>query len=51
MTEDEAVERLNELAEDDSDYEAPHIIADDILLQFVPHRVAEAYGRVGKWYA
>ena len=58
MTPEEALKRLNELAEETNpsedifvDLEDPHGEADDILCQLVPKEIAEAYNRIGKWYS
>lgn len=55
MTKDEAIARLNEMNEGNSDIEEVHAEADNILAQFVPEDLREAYisarHRVGFWYA
>ena len=48
-----AVKRLEELA-NSTDPERAHAEADDIILEFVPLEVAEAYGRLidqSDWWA
>lgn len=47
---DDAVRRLEELAEIGGP-EYAHVKADEILLEFVPEEVADAYESVPKWYA
>ena len=46
----EAVERLKELKEN-SPSEWTHQAADEILLEFVPDEVEEAYREIPKWHA
>lgn len=54
MTPEEAIEKLDEI--DDGDAENVHIVADEILLEYIPQDVRNAYNRVknrvgGFWYA
>lgn len=48
--EDQAVKKLEELAKSDST-ETAHEDADDIILEFCPTRVQNAYKKIRKWYA
>lgn len=50
MTPEEAVEELDRI---DMQYDAEvgHILADNILIEFVPPEVAEAWRKIKKWYS
>jgi hypothetical protein len=52
MTLEEDVKKLLELENEDDD-EAVHLAADDILLQYVPEKIAEAYRKTSHrfWYS
>lgn len=56
MTNQEAIDKLNKIAEENQDdCEVLHIKADEVLLAMVPEEVAVAYDtlreRQGFWYA
>ena len=51
MTKDTLLQALRAL-QDNDDYEMAHGEADDLLVKFINDpEIAEAYEKIGKWYA
>lgn len=51
FTKKELLSLLERLSESD-DYEVTHILADSLIIKYInDEKIAQAYHKVGKWYA
>ncbi len=52
MTKEELIQRLKELQRDNGDPEGEHLVADDLLLEFIDDAdITGEYVKIKKWYA